>query len=97
MNLYHCPYCSPKHQNHIQDKDGILICDNCGDPLIKKNPFKLNRVISLIVATAFITPLLIIIASVINNLNQKTPQNDRYSLSLALIIGNNSFISSDSS
>ncbi len=97
MNLYRCPYCSPKHQIHIQDNNGILICGNCGDPLIKENPFKVNRVISLVLAIAFITPLLIIIASVINNLNQKTPQNDRYSLSLALIIGNNPFISSDSS
>ena len=83
MNFYHCPYCSPKHQLHIQGKHGILICSNCGDPLIRKKLFKLNRVISLIAAVTFVIPLLLVITSIFNNPNQNAPRQDRYSLSIA--------------
>ena len=80
MKLYYCPYCSPKHQIHIQDEDGKLVCGNCGDPLVRERLFKLNRVISLIIIFTFITPLFMIIAYTIMNIDSNTPKQDKYSL-----------------
>ncbi len=84
MNLYHCPYCSPKHQVHIQGKDGVLVCGNCGDPLIREKLFKLNRVISIISVFIFAAPLLLMTAYIINNLDKKTPETSRYSIAMAI-------------
>ncbi len=85
MNRYYCPYCSPHHQIQIQSKDGILICGHCGDPLVKNRIFKLNRLISLIVAVTFMSPfLLLIISIIINNLDKNTPEQNKSSLAIVI-------------
>ena len=92
MNNYYCPYCSPKHQIHTEDKFGNLICGYCGDLLIKEGGFKFNRMISFIAIFAIIAPLLLLIASLINNHNQDIPNQEKYSLTMESVIRNNLII-----
>ena len=61
MDRYYCPYCSPKYQFHKQTNDGLMICGQCGEPLIKTSFINPVRVFALIAASAFIAPLIILI------------------------------------
>ena len=36
MSRYYCPFCSSRYQMHETRTDGVLICKQCGDPLMKR-------------------------------------------------------------
>ena len=67
MSRFYCPYCSSRYQFHDRTKDGVLICGQCGDPLIKKTFINSRQIVGIIAASAFITPLLIMIIFLIND------------------------------
>ena len=76
MKRYYCPFCSSRYQFHRTTSDGVLICGQCGDPLIKKNNINIKQIFGLIVSFAFLAPLLIMIISLFKDFtNQKTPSN----------------------
>ena len=63
--------------------DGVLICGQCGDPLIKKKYINTKQIFGLILSLAFLAPLLIMIISLIKDFtNQEQSIN---SISLHLI------------
>ena len=41
--------------------DDVLICSQCGDPLIKKPLLDSKRIVGVVVASAFLAPLIIMI------------------------------------
>ena len=70
MPKYYCPFCSPQYQLHKQRSDGVMICGYCGDPLVKLRVIRPKQLIALIAASAFIAPLILMVASFIQNSNQ---------------------------
>ena len=76
MSQYYCPFCSSRYQFHQIGSDGVLICGQCGDPLVKKPLLNLRRIIGVVAASAFLAPLLIIIILVMNDfIEEKMPNN----------------------
>ena len=76
MSLYYCPFCSSSYQFHKKRSDAVLICGQCGDPLIKKNLINSKRIIGLLVTSAFLAPLLTIFIFVVkDSTNEKLPIN----------------------
>ena len=76
MSRYYCPFCSPRYQFSKTRSDGVLVCGLCGDPLIKKPLLNSRRIIGVLAASAFLSPLLIMIVLVINDFtNEKLPNN----------------------
>ena len=76
MKRYYCPYCSSRYQYHRTRKDGVLICGQCGDPLIKKNRVNSKQILGIILSLAFLAPLLIMTISLFeNNINKEPPGN----------------------
>ena len=59
MPKFYCPYCSPKYPVHKQRADGIMVCGQCGDPLVKVKLIKPTQIFAFIAAAAFITPLIV--------------------------------------
>ena len=68
MNRYHCPYCSPSYQFYKQRSDGIMVCGQCGDPLVKVPLIKVSQILALITASAFVAPFLIAVVLFLNDL-----------------------------
>ena len=84
MSRYYCPFCSSRYQFHKTRSDGVLICGQCGDPLIKKSLLNSRRIIGVVVALAFLVPLLIMLIFVIDNFTkEKLPNNSK---PLALLV-----------
>ena len=76
MIRYYCPFCSSRYQFHITRSDGVLICGQCGDPLLKKPLLNSRRIIGLVAASAFLAPLLIMIIFVLNDFTKESlPKN----------------------
>ena len=76
MSRYYCPFCSSRYQYHTTRSDGVLICGQCGDPLLKKPLLNSRRIIGVVAAFAFLTPLLIMIIFVIKEFSkEKLPIN----------------------
>ncbi len=71
MSRYYCPFCSSRYQIHKISRDGVLICGQCGDPLIKKPLINSRKIIGLIAASAFLIPLLIMIIFVIQDVSEE--------------------------
>ncbi len=84
MNRYHCPFCIPNQQSFKLRSDGVMICANCGDPVIKDYFFKPRRLVSIITILAFIAPWLIIILVFLKSSNK--PQQKNLPDNLALLI-----------
>ena len=80
MSRYYCPFCSSRYQFHMTRSDGVLICGQCGDPLIKKPLLNSRRIIGAVAAAAFLTPLLIMIIFVINDFTEARLPNNSESL-----------------
>ena len=53
-----------------------MICGLCGDPLIKKTLISSRRIIGVVAASAFLTPLLIMIIFVIKDFTKKNLDNN---------------------
>ena len=83
MSSYYCPFCSSRYQFHKTNSEGVLICGQCGDPLIKKPLVNLKQIFGLIAVSAFIAPLLIMIFFVIKDFTDEKPPNN--SLSTVLL------------
>ena len=63
---------------HETRTDGVLICKQCRDPLMKKPLINSRRYLGLIAASAFIAPLLIMIVFVIKDITtDKFPNNSK--------------------
>ncbi len=81
MSRFYCPFCSSRYQFHKTRSDGVLICGQCGDPLIKKPLVNLRRIIGIVAVSSFLTPLLIMILFVMKNFTKdKLPDNSESSL-----------------
>tara|TARA_B100000579_G_scaffold86306_1_gene67570 strand:- start:343 stop:606 length:264 start_codon:yes stop_codon:yes gene_type:complete len=76
MSRYYCPFCSSRYQFHKTRSDGVLICGQCGDPLLKKPLLNSRRIIGLVAASAFLAPLLVMIIFVLNDFTKESlPKN----------------------
>ena len=84
MTRYHCPFCSPRYQIHIQRSDGVMICGQCGDPLTKLPLIKATQVFAFIIATAFIAPLIVMLFAFVHDSYRSQPK--RPLLSKAVIL-----------
>ena len=84
LSRYYCPFCSSRYQFHKTRNDGLLICGNCGDPLMKKPLINARKIFALLAATAFLFPLLIMIVFVINDLSEEKFNNNSEKLVLLL-------------
>ena len=67
MTKYHCPYCSAHYQIHIKRADGVMVCGQCGDQLIKIPFITLTQIFALLAAGAFITPLIVMILAFVQD------------------------------
>ena len=84
MARYHCPYCSPRYQIHKKRSDGMMICGQCGDPLIKISVIKPTQIFALIAVSAFIAPLLITVFAFVQDLNQPQIKRNIQAISILL-------------
>ena len=65
--------------------DGVLVCGLCGDPLIKKTLINSRRIIGLVAASAFLTPILIMIIFVLKDFTkEKLPNNSELLVRLTI-------------
>ena len=85
MSRYFCPFCSSRNQVHKTRSDGVLICGQCGDPLIKKSFINSRQIFGLFAATAFLAPLVIMIIFVIKDFSKEKLPNNSDSLVLITI------------
>ena len=76
MSRYYCPFCSSRYQIHKINDDGLLICGQCGEPLIKKPLVNSRQIFGLVAASAFLAPLLIMIVFVINDFTKEIPNKN---------------------
>ena len=67
MSRYYCPFCSPGYQFHKIRTDGVLICGQCGDPLIKKPLISLRQILGLLATSAFLIPFLLMLIFIIKD------------------------------
>tara|TARA_Y100001968_G_C19025840_1_gene557380 strand:- start:60 stop:371 length:312 start_codon:yes stop_codon:yes gene_type:complete len=74
MAKYHCPFCSPRYQIHKKRSDGVMICGQCGDPLIKISLIKPTQIFAILAATAFVAPLVLTAFAFIQDLNRSQPR-----------------------
>ncbi len=82
MNRFYCPFCSSRYQFQKTRRDGILICGQCGDPLVKKPLLNSRAIVGIVVSTAFFAPLLIMIILAINDLTKEKLTKNSESLVL---------------
>ncbi len=74
MSSYYCPFCSSRYKFQKTRTDGVLICGLCGDPLMKKSILNTKQIFGLLLASAFIAPLLAMFVFVIKDFtNEKKP------------------------
>ncbi len=71
MSRYYCPFCSSRYQFYKTSSDGLKVCGQCGDELIKVPIFKMTQLIGLIGASAFLIPLLLMIVFLVKDLNNQ--------------------------
>jgi len=71
MSRYYCPFCSLRYQFHKTNSEGVLICGQCGDPLIKKTFINTRRIFGLVAALSFLSPLLIMFVLTVKDLNEE--------------------------
>ncbi len=84
MSRYYCPFCSSSYQIHKTRSDGVLICGQCEDPLIKRPFITLKTIFGFVAAFAFLAPLLIMIVIVLNDFRREKPPNNS---ELAVLLG----------
>ena len=85
MSSYFCPFCSPRYQFHKTRSDGVLICAQCEDPLIKKTLINTRQIIGIVAISAFLSPLLIMILFLISDFTkEKQPSNSESLVLLTL-------------
>ena len=76
MIRYYCPFCSSRYQFHKIRSDGVFICGQCGDPLVKKPFLNSRQIIGIVAASSFLAPLIIMLIFVIEDFTkEKLPEN----------------------
>ena len=91
MNRFYCPFCSSRYQFQKTRDDGILICGQCGDPLVKKPYLNSRGILGIVVSTAFFSPLLMLIVFAINDFTKEKPPKNSESLVLLNIDKNGKY------
>ena len=84
MTRYHCPFCSHRYQIHQQRADGVMVCGQCGDPLVKVPLIRPTQIVGLVAAAAFIAPLLLMVFVFIQD--QQRPKIKRPLSTMAVVI-----------
>ena len=85
MSLYYCPFCNSSYQFQKTSREGVFICGQCGDPLIKKTLLNSRRIIAVLAASAFLTPLIIMLIFVFKEFTkEKLPDHSELSVLLVL-------------
>ena len=74
MSKYQCPFCQPRYQFHKQRSDGVMICGQCGDPLVKIPLIKPTQIFALLAASAFIIPLGLMVFDLLQDLKIQQPR-----------------------
>ena len=82
MNNYYCPYCNPKYQFQKKSTSGELICGLCGDPLVKKQFIKINKIIAIVASFSLVLPLIYTFIILIKNQVNPTRRNYQANLNL---------------
>ena len=82
MSRYYCPFCSSRYQFQKTRSDGILICGQCGDPLIKKPLLNFRQIIGFLAVSAFLAPLLIMSVFVVQEFTKDKQLNNSKSFVL---------------
>ena len=85
MSNYHCPFCSPKYQIHKLNSEGEMICGLCGDKLLKKVLVKPTQILGLIAATAFLSPLALLVMSLFEQKNNSKIIHNSFYLTLSAV------------
>ena len=89
MSRYYCPFCSSSYKSHTTNCDGVLICGQCGDPLMKKPLINSRKIFGLFALSALLAPLLIMIVFVVEDFTkQELPGNSDSESSLILSVSN---------
>jgi len=65
-SIYFCPYCQLSYQINSPNKS-IPKCTLCGDTLFKKDYLSASRIIAVILASVFISPLIIFLLSLLQD------------------------------
>mgnify|MGYP001273326998 CR=1 FL=1 len=76
MSRYYCPFCSSLNQFQKTRSDGVLICGQCGDPLIKGPLLDTRRIIGILAASAFLAPLLMMIIFIVRDFTKEQILNN---------------------
>ena len=84
MSRYFCPFCSSHNQFHQTRSDGVLICGQCGDLLMKKQlvNVRVRRILGIIAASTFLAPLLIMLILVVKEFTKDKFQGNSQSFVL---------------
>ena len=82
MSIYYCPFCPSRYQFQKTRSDGILICGQCGDPLIKKPLVNSRQIVGLLAVSAFLAPLLIMSLLVVQEFTKDKQLNNSKSFVL---------------
>ena len=82
MSRYYCPFCTSLYQYNKTRHDGVVICGQCGDPLIKRPLIDTKRILGICVTATFIAPLLIMIIFVIKDLTNEEFKNNSEALNM---------------
>ena len=86
MSFYYCPFCSSHSQSFKTRSDGLLICGQCGDELIRAPSVKMTQVVGLICASAFLVPLVLMVAFVLKDLHKQKIHNSSNQIAFVSVI-----------
>ena len=84
MSRYYCPFCSTRYQFQRTRNDGLFICGQCGDPLMKKPLINSKQIIGLFAVSAFLAPLLIMTIFVVKDFSKENLPNNSKSIDLLI-------------
>jgi len=80
MTRYYCPFCSSRYQFHKTNCDGVLICGQCGDPLMEKPLLNSRQILGFVFASVFLAPFIFMIIFVIKDFTKGKLSNNSESL-----------------
>ncbi len=89
MAKYYCPYCSRENQVYYINKDGKMFCSICDDELTRERIVKPTQLISLLIAIAFVLPLLISSTTLFKELLEKRNKDTVIEISISNYTGYN--------
>ena len=82
MIIYYCPFCSLTYQFHKTNSESLLICAQCGDTLIKKPLINSRKIIGVVTAFIFLSPLILMMSFIIKEFGKPKPLNNSESATL---------------